>query len=157
MDQILPIILNNTYSLTQLKHRLNILKSYFLQTFFGGSKTALNQQDEYFLKSLPPLFFNKFNKNNVYKLFNDLENQIKKLPTLTIYLTFETDDQTLSQIGEFIRETLNPSLMLDVKLDPSLIAGAALSWKGVYRDYSLRAKLEEKKGEILGSFKRFLR
>ena len=157
MDQILPIILKDTYCLTQFKHRLNILKSYFLQTFFGGPKTILNQKDEDFLKSLPPLFFQQFNKDNVYNMFNDIENQIKKLPALTIYLTFAADDQTLSQIGSFVRKAYNPSLMLDVKLDPNLIAGAALVWKGIYRDYSLRTGIEQKKAEILQSFKKYLR
>ena len=157
MDQILPVILKNTYSLTQFKHRLSVLKSFLLLSFFGGSPHTLNQKDEAFLKSLPESFFNEFNKDNIYNLLNDLENRIKKLPSLTIYLTFETDDQTLSQIGEFARKTYNPSLMLDVKLDPSLIAGTAFSWKGVYKDYSLKAKLAEKKEEILQSFKKYLR
>lgn len=153
---LLSIILKDTYSLTQLKHRLNVLKSYFLQTFFGNLN-KLGQKDESFLKSLPESFYNEFNKDNVYNLFNDLENQISKLPSLTIYLSFEADDQTLSQIGEFARKTYNPLLMLDVKLDPNLIAGAALSWKGVYKDYSLRVKLKEKETEITQSFKKFLR
>ena len=42
-------------------------------------------------------------------------------------------------------------------VDPRLIAGAALVWKGVYRDYSLRAKLEQKRQELLEEFRKFLR
>ncbi|MBI2597077.1 F0F1 ATP synthase subunit delta [Candidatus Daviesbacteria bacterium] len=150
-------ILNNTYSITQLKHKLSILKSYLLQTFFGGPQPALNPKDEAFLKALPESFLKQFNAGNVYKLFKEMEDQINKLPVLIIYLTFETDDESLAQIGQFIRKNLSSPVILDTKYDPGLIAGAALAWKGVYRDYSLRAKLEEKKGEILGSFKRFLR
>ena len=35
MDEILAIILKDTYSLSQLKTRLRILKSNLLKTFFG--------------------------------------------------------------------------------------------------------------------------
>lgn len=162
MDQeILNIILKDTYSLTSLKHRLRILKSNLLKTFFGGENNqtlSFTAQDLNWLQFLPEGFYRKFNKDNVYQILTGLEKGISGLPTLTIYLTFEPDDTTLSRIGSVARKTFNsPFLILDIKLDPNLIAGAALVWKGVYRDYSLRAKVENRKLEIIGEFKKFLR
>lgn len=154
-NDILKIILTNTYSLAQLKARLRILKSNLLKTFFGG--VTLNQ-DLGWLKSLPPSFYQKFSKDNAYQIFSGLEMEISKIKTLTIYLTFEPDETTLSQIGVYARKTFNsPALLLDIRLDPNLIAGTALVWKGVYKDYSLRAKIESRKEEILQGFKKFLR
>lgn len=150
MDQILPVILQDTYTLSQLKHKLSDLKSHLLENFFGTP-------DQTWLKSVPLKILQAFNKDNVYEIFTSLEIQISKLPTLTVYLTFEADDQALAQIGQFTRKTLNPALLLDIKYDPNLIAGAALVWKGVYKDYSLRSRIEEKKGEILEGFKKYLR
>lgn len=163
MNDLLTIILKDTYSLSQLKHRLRILKANLIKTFFGGinddiSSTQLaSPQDLNWLKSLPSDFYQKFTKDNVYTIFTEFDNEIQKLPTLTIYLTFEPDETTLNQIGLFSRNSFGKTLLLDVKLDRSLIAGAALVYKGVYKDYSLRSKLEERKDEILEGFKRFLR
>ncbi|MBI2329999.1 hypothetical protein HYU94_01270 [Candidatus Daviesbacteria bacterium] len=178
MDQTLAIILKDTYSLTQLKSRLRILKSSLLKTFFGGStgstpgespSTSLGTsgpifevnilpQDLNWLKSLPENFYRQFNKDNVYKIFTELEAQIPKLPILTMYLVFEPDFMSLGQIGATVRKTfVQPTLLLDIKLNPGLIAGIALVWKGIYKDYSVKAKIEQRKEEILQGFKRFLR
>lgn len=158
MNDILFTILKDTYTLTQLKHRLRILKSFLLDSFFAGIKAnTLPPPDLNWLKSLPPSFYQQFNKDNVYKIFADLENNIKALQPLVVYLSFETDDSSTSQIGIFARKIFGSMLLLDTKFDPNLIAGVALSFKGIYRDYSLRAKIEERKAEILEEFKKYLR
>lgn len=158
MDNTLSTILNNTFTLTQLKHRVRILKSYLLKALFGGEIEPLSTADLNWLKSLPTPFYQQFNKDNTYQILAELENNIQKIIPLIIYLPFETDDQAILNISIFVRQTFNqPSLVLDIKYDPNLIAGCALSWKGVYKDYSLRARIEERKGETLESFKKFLR
>lgn len=163
MDNILTTILQNTYSLNQLKTRLRLLKSNLLKTFFGGEAAtvpdsqSLSAENITWLKSLAPGFYEIFNKDNVYQTFTDLEAKINSLPTLTMYLTFEPDDITLSQIGAFARKTFGPNFLLDTKIDPTLIAGTALVWKGVRKDYSLKAKIAEKKDVISQEFKKFLR
>lgn len=176
MDEILAVILQDTYSLTQFKHRLRTLKSNLIETFFGETHLAstsgeessfgtgptpevnLAPQDLDWLKSLPSGFYQNFTKDNVYQVFTNLEGEIPKLKILIMYLSFEPDDVTLNQIGQASRKAFaSPLLLLDIKLNPILIAGPALSWKGVLRDYSLKAKLTERKEEILQSFKKFLR
>lgn len=162
MDDTLTIILKDSYSLTQLKHRLRILKSYLLKDFFGKSQDQINilsltPEDQNWLKNLPANLLKQFNKDNVYKIFTDWESKISTIPLLTLYLTFEPDEPTLEQIGGFTRKQFGPNLLLDIKLDVNLIAGAALGWKGVLKDYSLKTQIEAKKEEITAGFKRFLR
>lgn len=156
---ILNTILTNTYSLIQLKHRLNILKSYLLKAFFGNLQTSpILKEDLDWLNSLPEQFYQQFNKDNVYTIFENLEQLISNLNPLTIYLTFEPDDITLTQIAAYARKTFDDhTLLLDIKFDPKLIAGCSLVWKGVLKDYSLKVRIEEKKMEILANFKKYLR
>lgn len=159
-NTILNTILKDTYSLGQFKHRLRILKSNLLKTFFGGEEenASPSPEDLNWLKSLPDNFYQKFNKENVYEIFSGLEKKSVGLPTLTIYLTFEPNDENLTQLGSFSRKTFNlPSLLLDTKLNPDLIAGTALVWKGIYKDYSLKSKIEARKEEMTTGFKRFLK
>ena len=159
-NEVLETILKDTYTVNKLKLRLRILKSYFLKALFGGEaeKEALDQSELNWLNSVPPFFYQKFNKDNVYALFKQAEDKINQLLPVVVYLPFEANDQSIAQIGQFARITFNnTSLLLDIKHDPGLIAGCALVWNGVYRDYSLRAKIEERKAAILQSFKKFLR
>ncbi len=167
MNNILNTILKDTYTLTLLKSRVRTLKSYLLNYFFAAraqDETTLPPQDLNWLKSLPPFFYQQFNKDNVYKIFADLESNIAALQPLIIYLSFPADDSSATQIGIFARKTFGSPrggagnmLLLDTKFDPNLIAGIALSWKGIYQDYSLRAKIEGRKAEILEEFKKYLR
>lgn len=152
---ILNIILQNTYSLSQLKHRLGLLKAYLEQQIFGGqtSPAALDP----WINTLDKNLLSGFNKDNLSLTFENLQTQISNLETLTLYLNFEPDESTLTQLGEMVRKTFGRTIMMDIKYDPNLIAGAALVWRGLYKDYSLRSKIEAKKGEILNSFQAFLR
>lgn len=158
LEEILNTILADTFSVTQLKHRLRLLKAGLLTKFFGGQPdTSLSAEELNWLKKLPESFYQRFNKDNVYKIFTDLDAQIPRLPTLTMYLTFEPDELSLSQIGTYARNSFNPKLILDMKTDPNLVAGTSLVWKGVHKDYSLHAKIIEKREEIFQEFKKFLR
>ena len=158
MSDILSTILNNTYTLTQLNRRILVLKTFLEQQFFASQPPqALPSQPDPYLKTLPPDLLTKFNKDNLSTIFKDLEEEIQKIQALTLYLTFDPDETTIVSIGEFVRRTFASLILLDIKYDPNLIAGAAIVWEGIYRDYSLRSKIEEKKTEVLQSFKQFLR
>ena len=156
-QQILQIILKDTYSLSQLKHRLSVLKTSLEQTFFGGEEKILNQADQVWVKSLPTGLLQNFDKNNIVTIFEDLKKGINKLQILTIYLSFDPDEAAISQIGEFAKKTFQTPHLLDIKYDPGLIAGCSLVWKGIYKNYSLKSKIDEKKLEVLRSFQAFLR
>lgn len=159
-EDILNTLLKDTYTLTSLKHKLRIFKTYLAKSLYGGDadKQQLSTEDVNWLKSLPGNFYTSFNKDNTYQFFKNLESTLSELPCLIIYLPFEGDNQAISAIGQYVRASFaNPKLLLDVKYDPRLIAGCALSWKGIYKDYSLRILIEAKKTEITESFKRVLR
>lgn len=170
MNEILNIILKDTYSLSDLKHRLNILKTYIVQNLFGVDQSTQKQPAETdlaWLKSLSPAFFQNFNKDNTYQLMSELDKTINQLKTLTIYVAFEPDSYSLILMGKYVRKTFsqpekttsstNFPILLDIKYDPSQIAGCALVWNGIYKDFSLRSGILDKRQLILDSFKKYLR
>lgn len=158
MNPILNIILKNTYTVFQFKRRLKLLQSYYQQKFFQAATVEiLPAQDTEWFNSLPKSFADSFNKNNLSENLTNLINKINTMPVVTLYLPFEANEETLDQIGIKVRSFFGPTLLLDIKYNPVLIAGCALSWKGIYKDYSLRSRIDEKKPVILESFKKFLR
>lgn len=158
MDNLLNIILKDTYSLSELKARVSSLKAKLLKDFFGTSEDLQPQASQInWLNSLPSEVLTNFNKDNVYSVFEDLEKKITTLTPLTIFLSFEPDESSLNSIGQYARMAFNnPTLLLEIKYNPALIAGAALSWKGILRDYSLHSRIEERKLAILENYKKFL-
>jgi len=58
----------------------------------------------------------------------------------------------------WLRENLDqPRLVFDFKVDPSLIGGCAFVYKGVYKDYSLRARISDNKDKIIGEFRKYFK
>ena len=157
MENILNTILKNTYTLSQFRKRLKLIDSYFQQKFFQGLGEPLTAEDAQWFNSLPKSFSDNFTKDNLSEIINKLTETINTMPILTIFLTFEANDKILDQIGPKVRTTFGNNFLIDIKYNPNLIAGCALSWKGIYKDYSLQAIIEERKLAILQSFKKFLR
>src|SRR3989344_62688 len=139
MNNILDIILKDSYTLNLVKHRVKTLKSYLISQLFSREKAALESEDLIWLNSLDTSFYQQFSKDNIYEIFSDIEAKIGLLPLLNIYVPFATNAQVISQIGQYLRNTFGKIILFDTKFDPNLIAGCALSWKGIYRDYSLRS------------------
>lgn len=158
MNDILNVVLKNTYTVSQFKKRLRILQFYFQQKFFQSAVgEPLSLADTQWFNSLPQTFLQSFNKDNLAQIMANLTSQINTMQVITIYLPFEATEETLDQIGIKARSLFNPILVLDIKYNPQLIAGCALTWKGIYKDYSLHSRIAEKKQLILESFRKFLR
>lgn len=156
MENILDIILNNTFTHTQLAHRVSLLKSHLSNQLFGGlEKIELAQEDAQYLNSLPKDFFQKFTKENITKTFEEIDEALKKIQPLTIYIPFELPLESLNKLSAWLKNKFGRQLVLDIRLDPGLIAGCALVWNGVYKDYSLKSRLAENKEKILEIFKEY--
>lgn len=165
MDNLLNTILKDTYTLSHLKKRLRVLRAYLLHRFFSPDSkdkdsfkgVDLTVSDLSWIYSLGTDFTSQFNKDNIYDKLQELEDQAKKLPNLTVYLAFEPNEEAVRLIGQFLRNQFSHDLMCEFKIDPSLIGGCSLVWKGVYKDYSVKDLINQKKEDILTSFKTYLR
>lgn len=158
MDDTLQIILQDSYSLSSVKHHLRVLKAQLSRGFFGAEAIKdLSDADLIWISSLPKDFLTRFNKDNLSQIFSELEAKINQIQTLIIYIPFESNDEIAKAISTKIKETFQKQILLDIKLDPGLIGGCALSFKGIYKDFSIRARIEEKKSELSKNFKQFLK
>lgn len=155
---IFSSILANTYTLSRLNHRLHILKDYLLSQLFSfgnqPKSAELAEEDLAWLRSLGHDFYQQFNKNNVYEVFAGMEGEKKNIPTLIMYLTFEPSEAQIQELGSYARGNFFPNIIIETKLNPELIGGCVLIWKGVLQDYSIREKINQKREVILADFKK---
>ncbi len=154
-DKILTTFLKETYYQGQISHRLQVLRDSLLKHFFNAPQVQISQLDSDWLKSLGDDFFKNFTKLNVYQVLTKLEKDAKNLQTLTVYLPFEMPDEEKNKLGLYLRTNFKKDLIFEIKLDLDLIGGAALSWKGVHKDYSLRERIDQNHDKVLSSLKSF--
>jgi hypothetical protein len=158
-QQLIAKILEDTYTLNKLKVRVPLLKDFLVATFFGSIeeyKKEMSAAEAAWLESLGPDFFNSFNKTNVYQILAEAEKYLDNLKPLVIYLPIIIPSTELTAVGKKLRADYGHNYIFELKFDPNLIAGCALVWNGVYKDYSLRSSIELKKKQILESFKQFV-
>lgn len=93
---------------------------------------------------------------DLQKDFDQEKKEIEKIRELVICSAFPLSVETTENLCRKARKLFGQELFIDVKVDPGLIGGAALVWKGRYRDYSLKAKFEEKKDILTGIYDQFI-
>lgn len=157
-NKIIDTFLEKTYSMQQAKRRLLILKRKLLKQFFKTEieDPAPDTEDTNWLDSLGAEFFEQFNNINVYQKIIELEQDLKKNLVLTIYIGFEMPEDEINKLGNWLRNNFKTKMLFETRIDPNVIAGAALSWRGIYKDFSVRQKIDQDQKEILASFKNFL-
>lgn len=155
-QNLLDNILAKTYTQTEALSRLHALKNLLVVELFGhkdSHPSAVHAQETSWLVSLGKDFYKHFNKNNVYKIFDSLESEIKQIKPLVVFLPFELPEEGITVLGQRLRKLFGKRFLAEIKIDPTLLGGAAFVWNGVYKDYSIRKKIEDNKERIIKMLK----
>lgn len=157
-EELTKQIIATTYTLHKLRKRIRLLKEFLNHKLYqnGAVSENIDAEDQEWLQTIAP-YLQGVNHNNIDQFINSLEQIADKTTPLIIYTARELPQKEVLDLGVWVRKNINPTLFVDVKLDPSLLAGCALVWNSIYRDYSLRKRIEDNKEEILKSFKSFIR
>lgn len=170
-EQFLEEILKDTYSLGSFKKRVMALKLKIEKKIFRTSDDKEAQDDsvkekdttqlseaERWVLGIDSKILEDITPDNFKEVFERIEKFISEATSLSIYFVFIPEQDQLKGVGEWLRKVLkNPKLIFDVKIDPSLIGGCAFAYKGVYKDYSLRAKISENKEKLMEEFRGYLK
>ena len=162
-NQLLDTILTNTYSTADLQHRLTLLREFLEDFFFTPHEHPnliflLNKffvrknesRDEFnALNAWGYSFYSQFNRENLYPTLEAIEKSAESLPTVTLFLPFVPPMYEVPKLGKWLRSNVDPRALMEIKTDIQLIGGCAVSYRGVYRDYSLRYYLQKSKPAIL--------
>ncbi len=79
-----------------------------------------------------------------------LAKALRDLPVMTFYMAFSPNEQYVKQLSALACRYGNQRVLLDIIVDKKLIGGAMIAWKGVYKDYSLRKRVDEQYKETKG-------
>lgn len=171
-EQLLNKILEETFTLEVFKRRYQALKIELQNRIYGSGKLSGEEAqdlvasplrnsdplDKHWLESFDPKMLSEVTNDQFNSIKLYIDTFINNIPPLSIYFVFLPEPPQIKEVGNWLRKNLNnPKLIFDIKVDPSLIGGCAVVYKGVYRDYSLKAKISEHKEEIIGEFRKYLK
>lgn len=186
-EKILDELLKNTYTLEGLRKRYQVLKKKIEGEIYSAEVSEVSkvpsvskgeeksgdekERDDVIpatkyeiqntkdgLEGFDMELLKSIKNDDFVKLNEYIENFIKSAQSLSVYLVFSPEPAQLKEIGEWMRTNLkNPRLIFDIKVDAALIGGCAIAYKGVYKDYSLRAKISANKEKLIQEFREYFK
>lgn len=73
-----------------------------------------------------------------------LLKQIQDIEIAKVTLSFYPTKDQAEKMLDILKNNLNDTFFLEVEVDPSIIGGAIVYFKGIYKDYSVKKMLETK-------------
>src|SRR6186997_1087691 len=77
----------------------------------------------------------EFEEKDKLSEFESLEKKIKETPVLNMTLATDLDQ---SEIAKKAREVFQNDFFVEIRIDPHLIGGCQVIWKGQVYDFSIR-------------------
>ncbi len=137
-----------------------VLRNHLAVLFFNAKRediSPITDEDSAWLEGLGEQFYKAFTPLTVSTNMEILEKYLTKIQPLTILITFDISETEINNIGIWLRSNISSSIVFETKVDPTLIAGAAFTWKGVYHDYSIQKTINQNKEQVLESIKSYLK
>lgn len=77
-------------------------------------------------------------KEEIYKL----EKKLQSLPEIKLKIAFSPDDNFINKIGQWIEKELGQKIILDITVNPKVVAGAIIEYQGNWRDFSSAKEID---------------
>src|SRR3989338_3036873 len=143
-DQLLDHILTGTFTKSVLHRRISLLRACIAAVFFTDieislqdkidnfiSQEKLDPTESAFLRSCAVTFFPNISRKAIPVLTSKLDDIVSKIPVVTLSVPIEIPQVEAERIGQFVRRTFGKTAVVDLKINPAIIGGCAVSWKGV--------------------------
>ncbi|QQS39317.1 hypothetical protein IPM62_01760 [Candidatus Woesebacteria bacterium] len=87
------------------------------------------------------------------KLLKDIKLRLTKVESIELGLALEPNEKTLTRLKNWININIGTNIVMDIKVNSDLVAGATVSYNGNYGDFTLaqsfKTKFENKKTDLI--------
>lgn len=103
------------------------------------------------LKNKISIFFEKFveglekiklDPRNL-SFWEDLERKLKNLDEIRLEIAFQPTDSFVENLSEWLKKELGRKIILDIKYNPKIVAGAIVEFKGKWADFSIAKEIDK--------------
>ncbi|GEM_PF-2275223 len=72
-----------------------------------------------------------------------LQNALQKLQVLSLEIAFDPTEETITTLINWVRKNIGSTVIMDISLDRTLLAGGRISYEGRYKEINLARLVEE--------------
>lgn len=149
--------IKTTSDLDKLKDELDLLKDSVYQSGESSFQKVLKSQVRSKISTEISEEISKL-EINISEYLESLDKKLDNFEAVKITLAIEPTELTVEKMHNFISSAINKDTALEITINPHLVGGVVISYKGEYRDFSLAKLIElefeanrEKLGKILQS------
>lgn len=107
------------------------------------------QKKDKFMKLLRDNNINIEKDAELKEFLTKLQSTAQSLPVLTLTIAFEPKAKTLQALSEWFVMNIKKHMLFEITVDPKLIAGATINYKGKYMDASIKPVFDKMLIELL--------
>ncbi len=155
-NSLLPLLMAHTYRRSDFSYRISLLRELAEFAFFTRRVTTIetsviedflatthkNVSDAEVLNGLAGAL-RTLTQQTLYDTLAELETGANALAVLTLSVPVSFAEADVAMIGEWVRREVVPMSVLEVVVDPRIIAGCSLVWQGRAYDYSFEQSLRK--------------
>lgn len=106
-------------------------------------KGKIREELRYFIKNLEneKSFFST--PQQQFSFFQDVKKILKKILQIKLEVAFQPSLEFCIFVKKWFKENLHTNLILDLTINPKIIGGVIIEYKGKYGDFSLNKKIDE--------------
>ncbi|MDO8270036.1 MAG: F0F1 ATP synthase subunit delta [Candidatus Levybacteria bacterium] len=127
--------------------RLELVAKEIFETGFNPEKALLSQfgitKKETFMNLLRNNNVNAESRLAIKEFIDKIQAKIASLPVMSMVLAFEPTDETLQAFSRWFILNTKKQVLFDIKIDKTIIGGAAILSNGKYLDYSIKPTFEK--------------
>lgn len=125
---------------TELMDLIDKLKGFLFQTDLVQFRKTL--QDNVIPSSyLQKKELSTDNKEVLLAYLDEKRSEILKMPRIRLTIAIDPEDSFLDKICSWFNANTGKTFLLDIAVDASIVGGLLITYNGIYRDLSLKAKL----------------
>jgi hypothetical protein len=109
-------------------------------------KGKLSEEFGSFLEKLEREKILPSSSNQQFSFFEELKENLKNIPQVRLEIAFQPSKEFLLKMREYLKELTGQDLVLDIILNPEVMAGAIIEYQGRCFDFSLAKEMGKKYG-----------
>lgn len=161
MEQVLAMMCANTRTASALHRRIGLLQAALEEVLFSsGQKNTRGEAVRNYLKGhaaqedaaamcdWDDALFERFSPQSLGEEIAALRREGESLPSLTLYVPVELDEEALVSLSEWLRTQTRTHALVDLHVDPNTVGGCALVAHDRYHDLSFHTALKKKSGIV---------
>ncbi len=83
----------------------------------------------------------------IQDILNKLKQEAEKVNFLSLTIAIEPSEELLTSLSKWAEKNFDNKVIFDITVNPDIVGGAIVTYKGNYRDESLKKTLEESFGK----------